>query len=111
MGPKLDRRGFLVAAGASVTASTFSGLPAILAQQAIGGAQRVKSELTNEECREAETASAGFPSEKVGLSIAREFPPRVRIQHAPGQSIVNRFAYTPNIAAHDRCVPVYLLLL
>jgi hypothetical protein len=26
------------------------------------------------EGREAETASAGFPSEKVGLSIAREFP-------------------------------------
>ena len=71
----------------------------------------MKSELTNEECREAETASAGFPSEKVGLSIAREFPPRVRIQHAPGQGIVNRFAYTPNIAAHGRCVPVYLLLL
>ena len=47
MGPKLDRRGFLVAAGASVAAATFSGLPAILALQAIGGAQRAKSELTS----------------------------------------------------------------
>lgn len=63
------------------------------------------------EGREAETASAGFPSEKVGLSIARELPPPVRIHHTPGKGIVNRFAYTPNIAAHGRCVPVYLLLL
>jgi hypothetical protein len=35
---KLDRRGFLMAAGASVTATSFSELPGALAQQAKGGA-------------------------------------------------------------------------
>jgi len=41
MGPKLDRRGFLVASAAA------AGLPAILAEQATEGAQRVKSELAD----------------------------------------------------------------
>jgi 2-haloacid dehalogenase len=41
MGPKLDRRGFLVASAAA------AGLPAILAEQATEGAQKVKSELAD----------------------------------------------------------------
>jgi len=36
MGLKLDGRGFLMAAGASVMATSFSELPAVLAQQAKG---------------------------------------------------------------------------
>jgi 2-haloacid dehalogenase len=42
---KLDRRGFLAAAGASVMATSFSEPPAVLAQQAPGGF--VKPELAN----------------------------------------------------------------
>src|SRR5277367_3037743 len=42
---KLDRRGFLVAAGASVMAASFPEGSAALAQQARGGAQTVKPEL------------------------------------------------------------------
>jgi hypothetical protein len=37
MGLKLDWRGFLVAAGASVMATSFSELPAVLVQQETGG--------------------------------------------------------------------------
>jgi 2-haloacid dehalogenase len=44
---KLDRRGFLVAAGASVMATSFPGLHTAVAQQATGGAQIVKPELAN----------------------------------------------------------------
>jgi 2-haloacid dehalogenase len=44
---KLDRRGFLVAAGASVMAASFSEGSAALAQQARGGAQTMKPELAN----------------------------------------------------------------
>jgi 2-haloacid dehalogenase len=43
MGFKLDRRGFLVAAGASVMATSFSELPTVLAQQATGGSVRPES--------------------------------------------------------------------
>src|SRR3984885_13846914 len=42
---KLDRREFLVAAGASGMAMSFPALPAVLAQQATGGS--VKPELAN----------------------------------------------------------------
>src|ERR1700685_3316299 len=45
MGFKLDRREFLVAAGASGMAMSFSALPAVLTQQATGGS--VKPELAN----------------------------------------------------------------
>jgi hypothetical protein len=45
MGFKLDRREFLVAAGASGMAMPFPALPAVLAQQATGGF--VKPELAN----------------------------------------------------------------
>jgi 2-haloacid dehalogenase len=45
MGFKLDRREFLVAAGASGMAMSFPALPAVLAQQATGGF--VKPELAN----------------------------------------------------------------
>ena len=44
---KLDRRGFLVAAGASVMATSFPELHTAVAQQATGGAQIVKPELAN----------------------------------------------------------------
>jgi len=44
---KFDRREFLVVAGASVTATGLSKLPAVLAQQATGGVQMVKPELAN----------------------------------------------------------------
>src|SRR5580658_248856 len=44
---KLDRRGFLVAAGASVMAASFSEGSAALAQQARGGARTMKPELAN----------------------------------------------------------------
>ena len=44
---KFDRREFLVVAGGSVTATALSKLPAVLAQQATGGAQRMKPELAN----------------------------------------------------------------
>jgi 2-haloacid dehalogenase len=44
---KFDRREFLVVAGASVAAAALSKLPAVLAQEATGGAQMVKRELAN----------------------------------------------------------------
>jgi 2-haloacid dehalogenase len=44
---KFDRREFLMVAGASVTATGLSKLPAVLAQQATGGVQMVKPELAN----------------------------------------------------------------
>jgi 2-haloacid dehalogenase len=47
MGFKLDRRGFLVAAGASVMVTSFSELPAVLEEQATGNAESVKPELAN----------------------------------------------------------------
>ena len=47
MGLKLDRRGFLVAAGASVATTSFSELPPAVPQQATGVAQTVKPELPN----------------------------------------------------------------
>jgi hypothetical protein len=45
VGFDLDRRGFLVAAGASIMATSFSELPAVLTQQPTEGAQRMKPEL------------------------------------------------------------------
>jgi len=47
MGPKLDRRNFLVAAGAGAAAISFSELRPIHAQQAIRDRQEVKPELAN----------------------------------------------------------------
>ena len=47
MGPKLDRRNFLVAAGAGAAAISFSKLRPIHAQQAIRDRQKVKPELAN----------------------------------------------------------------
>jgi 2-haloacid dehalogenase len=44
---KFDRREFLMVAGASVTATGLSKLPAVLAQQARGGVHMVKPELAN----------------------------------------------------------------
>jgi 2-haloacid dehalogenase len=44
---KFDRREFLVVAGASLAAAALSKLPAVLAQEATGGAQMVKPELAN----------------------------------------------------------------
>ena len=43
MGLKLDWRGFLVAAGASVMATPFSELPAVLVQQETGGLMKFES--------------------------------------------------------------------
>jgi hypothetical protein len=43
MGLKLDWRGFLVAAGASVMATSFSELPAVLVQQETGGLMKFAS--------------------------------------------------------------------
>jgi 2-haloacid dehalogenase len=103
MGPKLDRRGFLVAAGASVTASTFSGLPAILAQQAIGGAQRVKSELANVQAcvfdtfgtvvdwRSSVIAEASSWGKVKGLNINwAEFTDRWRLGYRPAMEKVRK---------------------
>ena len=47
MGLKLDRRGFLVAAGASAAAISFSEPSPVLAQQAARNPQEVKPELAN----------------------------------------------------------------
>src|ERR1700688_4153112 len=47
MGLKLDRRKFLVAAGAGAAAFSFSDLRPVLAQQATGDPQEVKRELAN----------------------------------------------------------------
>jgi len=47
MGLRLNRRGFLVAVGASVTATSFSELPAVFAQHPTGEAQRMKLESSN----------------------------------------------------------------
>lgn len=44
---KLDRRGFLMAAGASAAAMSFSGLRGEFAQQSPRGSQTVKTELAN----------------------------------------------------------------
>jgi len=103
MGPTLDRRGFLVAAGASVTASTFSGLPAILAQQATGGAQRVKTELANVKAcvfdifgtvvdwRSSVIAEASSWGKVKGLNINwAEFTDRWRIGYRPTIDKVRR---------------------
>jgi hypothetical protein len=42
MGFKLDRRELLVAAGASGMAMSFPALPAVLAQQAMGGSMKLE---------------------------------------------------------------------
>lgn len=47
MALRLNRRGFLVAVGASVTATSFSEPPAVFTQQATGEAQRMKPESAN----------------------------------------------------------------
>ena len=47
MGLRIDRRGFLGVAAASVTASSFSELPAVPGKQTTGVTQRVKPELAN----------------------------------------------------------------
>lgn len=44
---KLDRRGFLIAAGASAAAMSFSGVHGEVAQQSARGSQTVKTELAN----------------------------------------------------------------
>ena len=47
MGLKLDRREFLTAVGASIAATSYAELPAVLARQATGGADRVNPKLAN----------------------------------------------------------------
>ena len=103
MGFSLDRRGFLVAAGASIMATSFSELSAVLAQQRTEGALGMKPELakvkacvfdtfgTVVDWRGSVIAEASVWGKTKGLNIDwAEFTDRWRLGYRPAMEKVRK---------------------
>jgi len=103
MGFSLDRRGFLVAAGASIMATSFSELSAVLAQQRTEGALGMKPELAKVKAcvfdtfgtvvnwRGSVIAEASVWGKAKGLNIDwAEFTDRWRLGYRPAMDKVRK---------------------